>query len=341
MEENIRKSTQAIFSPTMQIDQRKLLGWKANTQTAQQILDGTLNDHSGIHPHIQQLIPFLATPQGIKDNNPIRTDITMDEYKWLWKRSRENTSCGISGLHFGHFYASSKDLELCKLDKWFMEISLNTGCSLQRWYNGIDVMIPKKANSHRVDKLRTIVLMEPDFNFLNKVIGKRVMRLAEQASSIAKEQFGSRKNKSAIIHAVNKQLTTDILRQDRSNFCLIVLDAKDCYGRITPMMTSFSMRRQGATQEMMDLMLDTIANMKHHIRTSFGDSDSTYQQENVPFHGILQGNGAGPTIWATISSVLLDKLRSKGIGVRIKTKDNSIILIQAFAFVDDTDLLQQ
>jgi hypothetical protein len=107
------------------------------------------------------------------------------------------------------------------------------------------------------------------------------------------------------------------------------------------MMTSFAMKRQGATKEMMDLMLDTISKMKHYIRTSFGDSDSTYQQEDVPFHGILQGNGAGPTIWAMISSILLDKLRHKGLGVQIQTKDNQIITIPAFAFVDDTDLLQQ
>ena len=340
MEENIRKSTQASFSPTMQQTQRDLLGWKANTKIAHEILNGTIQDTTGIHPDIQKLIPFLKTPEEI-GNQQIRTDITLEEYRWLWKRSREYTSCGISGLHFGHFYASSKDLELCKLDKWFLEISLNTGCSLPRWYNGINVMIPKKANSNRVDKLRTIVLMEPDFNLLNKIIGKRVMRMAEQADSIAPEQFGSRKKKSAIIHALNKQLTTDILRQDKTNFCLMILDAKDCYGRITPMMTSLAMKRQGATQAMMDLMLDTIAKMKHYIRTSFGDSDSTYQQGDIPFHGILQGNGAGPTIWAMISSILLDKLRHKGIGVRIQTLNNGILLIPAFAFVDDTDLLQQ
>jgi hypothetical protein len=107
------------------------------------------------------------------------------------------------------------------------------------------------------------------------------------------------------------------------------------------MMTSFAMKRQGETNAMMDLMLDTIARMKHYICTSFGDSDSTYQQDQIPFHGILQGNGAGPTIWEMISTSLLDKLRAKGVGVKIKTQNNSIIHILAFAFVDDTDLLQE
>ena len=313
--ENIRRSTQAVNTPTMQKEQLTLLGWKAQTPLAQQILQGTIFDFTDIHDDIKDLIPFLSTPDKVKEQMPIRHDITTEEYKWRWRKSREYTSCGHSGIHFGHFVASCANPELCALDKWFMEISLNTGNSLNRWYKGIDVMIPKKANSYKVDKLRTIVLMEPDFNYLNKIIGKRVMQTAEKANSIAPEQFGSRKQKSAIIHAVNKQLTTDILRQDRKNFCLMILDAKDCYGRITPMMASLSMQRQGASQAMMNLMLDSIQKMTHHIRTSFGDSEISYNQANTPFHGILQGNGAGPTIWAMISTVLLDKLRAKGIGV--------------------------
>jgi Reverse transcriptase (RNA-dependent DNA polymerase) len=189
---------------------------------------------------------------------------------------------------------------------------LSTGHTLKRWQQGIDVMIPKKVDSLRVDKLRTIVLMEADFNFLNKVIGKRVMEKAEQSGSIAPEQFGSRKQKSSIHHAVNKQLTTDILRQDRKSFCLITLDAKACYDRIAPPIASIALKRQGATSKMIKSMFKTISKMKRHIRTSFGDSDIKYQQTDKRFHGILQGNGAGPTIWVMISSPMLNRLKDEG-----------------------------
>ena len=40
------------------------------------------------------------------------------------------------------------------------------------------------------------------------------MANAEKAGTIATEQFGSRKFKSSIYHAINKQRTTDIMRQD-------------------------------------------------------------------------------------------------------------------------------
>ena len=73
MDENIRKSTQASLSPTMQRDQRQLLGWKAQTIRAQQIIDGTIEDTSGIHPDIIELIPYLRKPIQIQQNGPIDT----------------------------------------------------------------------------------------------------------------------------------------------------------------------------------------------------------------------------------------------------------------------------
>lgn len=50
----------------------------------------------------------------------------------------------------------------------------------------------------------------------------------------------------------------------------------------------------------------------------------------------------GQTVWAAMSSPLLDRLRTEGYGVNIvHPSTNESILIPAFAFVDDTDLLQE
>jgi hypothetical protein len=61
-------------------------------------------------------------------------------------------------MHFGHFQASCNDVDLCSMDRWMAEMSLKTGYPLCRWKQGIDVMIPKKSGSIRVDKLRTDVI---------------------------------------------------------------------------------------------------------------------------------------------------------------------------------------
>ena len=53
----------------------------------------------------------------------------------------------------------------------------------------MSVMIKKKDQVERVDKLRTIALLEADFNFNNKLLGKTTLNLAENNNLIAKEQY--------------------------------------------------------------------------------------------------------------------------------------------------------
>jgi hypothetical protein len=56
--------------------------------------------------------------------------------------------------------------------------------------------------------------------------------------------------------------------------------------------------------------------------------------------GSPQGNGAGPAIWAVLSSPLLNLLRSKGFGCEFRTPfSNEPIKFVGYAFVDDTDVI--
>jgi hypothetical protein len=89
------------------------------------------------------------------------------------------------------------------------------------------------------------------------------------------------------------------------------------------------------------MMFTTIDKMTHRIRTAFGDSVLSYRQNIEPFHGILLGNGAGPTIWAMVSTPILNSLRKAGCGVVLTHPiSKSDIQIPAFATVDDTALVQ-
>jgi hypothetical protein len=93
---------------------------------------------------------------------------------------------------------------------------------------------------------------------------------------------------------------------------------------------------------MIKAMFKTISKMKRCIRTSYGDSDTFYSEDGITrFHGILQGNGAGPAIWVMISTPMLDRLRAEGFGIKIELEDGSSLIIPAFAFVDDVDLIQE
>lgn len=90
-------------------------------------------------------------------------------------------------------------------------------------------------------------------------------------------------------------------------------------------------------------MLRPIRKLQHTIRTAYGDSRQTYggdSWERDP-SGICQGNGAGPAIWALVSSPLLQMLREAGYGAKIHSAIGSTFLhLSGFAFVDDADTVQ-
>jgi hypothetical protein len=53
------------------------------------------------------------------------------------------------------------------------------------------------------------------------------------------------------------------------------------------------------------------------------------------------GNGAGPAIWAVISSLLLNVLRAKGFGCEIcRPLSRAFLKFVGYAFVNDTDIIQ-
>jgi len=221
------------------------------------------------------------------------------------------------------------------------DIPLKTGYSPDRWKEGLNVMLEKSPGNFNIEKLRIILLFEADFNSNNKWIGRAVMKNAETLNLLAEEQYGSRKHKAAVLQCLNKGLFYDLLRQGKRPAALCSNDAKSCYDRITLLAAALSLCRLGATISSVQSMLATIHGMNHHIRTAFGDSIQAAGRHTwkTPIAGIGQGNGAGPSIWAAVSSPMFDVMRQDGFYALLTGAISKLQRkISGFAFVDDTDL---
>ena len=171
------------------------------------------------------------------------------------------------------------------------------------------------------------------------------MQEAERSGTLAREQYGSRQGMTAIECALNKRLMYDISRQTKRTMGMCSCDLKSCYDRILHNFASIAMQRAGAPRTAIVSMLRTIGNLKHTVRTVYGDSDTTFGGEEWrnldPLHGIGQGNGAGPAIWAVVSSVLFDYVRAKGYGAQLCSPlTQKEVHLAGLGFVDDTDILQ-
>jgi hypothetical protein len=72
------------------------------------------------------------------------------------------------------------------------------------------------------------------------------------------------------------------------------------------------MRARGVPAGPIICMFNTLQEMTHYVRTVYGDSQINFHSKDptqeTPIQGVGQGNGAGPTIWAVVSSPVLDML---------------------------------
>ena len=92
-------------------------------------------------------------------------------------------------------------------------------------------------------------------------------------------------------------------------------------------------------------MFTTLQEMVYNVRTAYGDSDETV---GGPFYAIPfahppqtlgQGNGAGPDIWAVVSTPVNEMLRDAGHGAQFKLAlSGDEVKLVGFAFVDDENL---
>ena len=154
------------------------------------------------------------------DDNPKAIEWTTEEYFEGWKMSEAKSALSV------HLKSVDPKSKAADFISWMALIPLITGYAPKQWKRGIDSMIPKKKGEWRPEKLRLTLLMEARFNQNNKLIGKKMMEHGERHGYLAREQFGSRREKSAIEHALNKRLTIDISRQSKTPAVYIANDAK-------------------------------------------------------------------------------------------------------------------
>jgi hypothetical protein len=72
------------------------------------------------------------------------------------------------------------------------DILLQTGYSPKRWRKAVNAMLRKKEGISLIDYVRTIVLFHSDYNYMKKIVGRKMMWNAELFGQLASEQFGSR-----------------------------------------------------------------------------------------------------------------------------------------------------
>ncbi len=123
-------------------------------------------------------------------------------------------------------------------------------------------MLEKIFGCALITKLRSILLMEADFNATKKIIySQRMLQTARKYKLMPEEVF-SKRNCLADNGTLIKVLLYDIVRQTRLPAGISVVDADNCYNQIMHQIASLVFQALGVPQEAIILMLTLIQDMK-------------------------------------------------------------------------------
>jgi hypothetical protein len=213
----------------------------------------------------------------------------------------------FSGQPFGHYKAGLCLAYIFHLQSLFASLIVKWGIVLERWSQGLSVMLEKIFGCTLITKLRSILLMEADFNATNKSVYGVRMLTNVQKYKLMPEEVCSERNRLADDGTLSKILFFDIACQLDHSAGLSSVDADNCYDRIAHPTPCMIFQAFGVPTPAIVSKLLTIQRMKFFLCTGYGDSEGYTRgnQDNaedpIRTQGMCQGYGALPVAWLVTS----------------------------------------
>ena len=332
----------AEASPFLKEPLLSKFGQLALNRNSERVKNGTYQCPVGVSKYTKCFIKHLARDPIMNHLPENDTVITTDQLNQFWKNMNEKTVSSPSGRHIGTYKATSTHPQHSNIQARMTSLPFELGIPLKRTSQCINVSLLKKGKGITPSNLRTIWLLEADFNSGTKIhwVTRMMNDKAMNNNLIPQSQYAKRGSK-AIEAAIVKVLFFDHIRQNKQPGIIFASDLMQCFDRMAHPVCSLVFRRLGVPATVIQCMLLTIQQMQHRVRTGYGDSTFTYGNNKThPLQGGGQGNGASLPLWLAISCILIAMLEDRVIGVRMQTAISLQILIYiSIMYVDDTDIL--
>ena len=117
--------------------------------------------------------------------------------------------------------------------------------------------------------------------------------------------IGGRRVKFSQHFVLNKKLVQYIGNQTRCTTVVTSTNATNCYDRIAHLDAIMTNQNFGSQVEYLIILFATTQSIKISLRISYGFSEIfCIGSGDIPFQGVVQGNGASPPIWLILSMFL-------------------------------------
>jgi hypothetical protein len=310
---NSRQYHQAHNTPFAQDPLLSHIGASAQSPGANDILAGYLPDEDILdllQPETINMLRTLTETSPINNTSRNTSIITEDDFISCYKVVKERTSSSPSGRHVGHYKAAATCPLLSQLHSTMMSLPFQVGFSPDRWHRVVDVMLEKQPGCPKIHRLRILALLESDFNHATRILFARQLGFKlEDSGQVPTMQYGSRPGRQCVSAVLNKQLTHDIVRHQKSTAAFIENDAVGCYDRMVNNLVLLELRRMGMPATAVEALGATWANATHQIKTRYGLSDTTYSNSSEhPLYGPGQGSTIGPFIWLILFTLIVKSI---------------------------------
>jgi len=157
--------------------------------------------------------------------------------------------------------------------------------TFDRWTTIWNLFIEKDLGTPYVDCLRTLHLIEADYNLLLKWFGPQgVLKCAEKHHQLTDNQGGSRKGRSAIDLACKKVCTFDLIRLLHYIAANIDINALACFDMMVEACHNLSCLSHGADPQYIKLHGQTHKQTKYFPKHSFSISNKYNQHSGDEKH---------------------------------------------------------
>ena len=368
LRQNARHLTQSARSPFAHGKIAEGIKYNGTGSLTNDLLDGILDDitlgnlgdnYPQYQPELTTFLkalqrPCTSTGQPLQ---PLQWKFGQKEFQKLFRKTRESTSCGPSGLHMSHWKVIAEDDLLSEFWAWIIETAFTFGFTYKRWEVSYHCMLQKRDRPY-IHRLRIIQLFEGDFNgALKSILGRVLMYYMHDKDQIHNQCFGSIPGRSAQEAMITLQLLYDNYRLSRKTLASMFNDASGCYDLIRQNLSSITMQAFGCPETVARCHTLTQINLRHHVKTNFGISREyatwgstqrvTYKMLNGlkciigNFGGVGQGAGGSPVIWLTVLLIMIKAYSSFETGAVVSDALGLYTLtVFVLSYVDDNSLVR-
>ncbi len=222
----------SISAPITMLLLWEKLGFLSDTKFANNLLSGDVDMLDDVEDVAAMILREICHLFHTLQSDQREITLGKEQFRYYFRKFKEKTSSSKSLVHVGHYISATfSDVVTTFLSRKIALIARG-GCPPDCWGHGLQVMLEKVAGITLVNKLCAILLMEGDFNYMNKwVFGHEAINKLYTLGYIPGNQY-SQKEITAEDARMDNWLTMDILCQLKQPLATMAADADKCYDRI-------------------------------------------------------------------------------------------------------------